>query len=129
VSEFNLSADGNSPEAAKLLPFANQVTTWALPNGAVSATNYVAADSQEVAYATWYSGEWNPGALAADPSGTKLRAARFGEHHHREFGRGREYLALYPGPNTSGNITYGWGRSSSTSMEGLPTGCKWDLAS
>jgi hypothetical protein len=129
VSEFNLSADGNSPEAAKLLPFANQVTTWALPNGAVSATNYVAADSQEVAYATWYSGEWNPGGVGGGSIWYNFVPPVSGSTIIASSGTVGEYLALYPGPNTSGNITYGWGPFQLNVNGGTPYWLQVGLAS
>ena len=64
IKEFNLMEEYHNIDDPKVLTFTNAITSWNLPNGAASSTNYMTGDS--CFYTEGYWGpEWNPAGITA----------------------------------------------------------------
>ena len=64
IKEFNLMEEYHNIDDPKVLTFTNAITSWNLPNGVVSSTNYMTGDS--CFYTEGYWGpEWNPAGITA----------------------------------------------------------------
>ncbi len=77
----------------------------------------------------WYGGEWNPGGVSAGSVWYNFVPPVSGSTIIASSGAVGEYLALYPGPNTSGYITYGWGPFQLNLNGGTPYWLQVGLAS
>ena len=68
VQEFYPMVEYHNIDDPKMLAFTNVVSTWTLPNGTVSSTNYLTGDACYFVEGTW-GPEWNPSGLQAPPGG------------------------------------------------------------